>query len=113
MEAPLRSGVYVFPPASLVNVPVKTNNRAVLLARKTVARLMTDSIETNLFVPLPNWFAAFGGDRPPDLYLTQRMEFDALFSPTRAEAELETDAETPTDEFDSGGDDSPDSGTDL
>ena len=89
IDAGLRPGVYVSPPASLLDVPVTRNNRAVLLAQSTVARLMTESVEAELFVPLPMWFAAFAGDRPPDLYLTQRTEFDALFSPTRAQVDVD------------------------
>jgi hypothetical protein len=89
-----RPGVYVFPAASLVKVPVKTNNRAVLLSKETVARLMTESVAAGLFAPLPMWFAAFAGDRPPDLYLTQRAEFDSLFSPTRSRVEIDMEPDT-------------------
>jgi hypothetical protein len=78
-----RPGLYVFPQEHLVDVPVKTNNRAVLLSRDTVAGLMRTAMDDGLFAPMPVWFGAYTGHRPPDLYLTQRAEFDSMFSPTR------------------------------
>lgn len=76
-----RSGVSLFVASDLVNVPVESNNRALLLSRDTVAQKMVAALGRGLFVPMPLWFRIFAADRPPDLYLTQRAEFDSLFSP--------------------------------
>jgi hypothetical protein len=88
VTAKFRPGLYVFPQEHLVDVPVKTNNRAVLLSRDTVAELMSTAMADGLFAPMPIWFGAYTGHRPPDLYLTQRAEFDSMFSPTRASPHL-------------------------
>lgn len=78
--ADLRPGVYLFPHSQLQDVPVVSNNRAVLLAKETVAALMREAMSSGLFAPLPTWFAAWAPVRPPNLYLTQRAQFDQMFS---------------------------------
>lgn len=76
-----RPGISMFPMAGLANVTVTKNNRAVLLPRATVAEKMHEAVDDGLFVPLPLWYRTYASARPPDLYLAQRAEFDALFSP--------------------------------
>jgi hypothetical protein len=76
----LRPGVYLFVRDLLQDVPVTSNNRAVLLTKHTVASLMRQSVSADLFAPLPTWFAAWAPVRPPNLYLTQRAQYDQMFS---------------------------------
>lgn len=76
-----RAGISMFPVAELARVTVKQNNRAVLLPKVTVSEKMTAAAESGLFVPLPLWYRSHASNRPPDLYLAQRAEYDALFSP--------------------------------
>jgi len=75
-----RPGTYVIPEASLTNVPVKPNNRALLVAKDLVAGFMRSSEAQGTFVPSGTWFATYSKPEPPDLYLAQRREFDVLFS---------------------------------
>lgn len=75
-----RPGTFLFDTPALKNLPVKRNNRAVLIDRKIVENLMINAYEQGLFVPMPTWFAAFAGERPPDLYLAQKNEYDQMFS---------------------------------
>lgn len=76
-----RAGISMFPVADLAGVTVTKNNRAVLLPRATVSEKMAAAAEAGLFVPLPLWYRTYASSRPPDLYLAQRAEYDALFSP--------------------------------
>lgn len=76
-----RAGISMFPVAELAGVTVKKNNRAVLLPRATVSEKMAAAAEAGLFVPLPLWYRSYASNRPPDLYLAQRAEYDELFSP--------------------------------
>lgn len=75
-----RAGTFLIPKESLVNVPVKTNNRAVLIDKKLISTLMDSAVSQGLFIPMPVWFAAYAGDRPPDLYLAQKRNYDDSFS---------------------------------
>lgn len=76
-----RAGFYVFDTPLLQNLPIKMNNRGQLLeGRSTVRGLVRSAEEMNLMTPFPTWFGAYAGDRPPDLFMTQRAEFDSLFS---------------------------------
>jgi hypothetical protein len=79
-ESGLRPGAYLFPRAMLQNNPVSSNNRAVLLSKATVASLMHSSATAGLFAPIPTWFATWAPVRPPNLYLTQRGQYDQMFS---------------------------------
>jgi hypothetical protein len=80
LSHPCRPGLYLIPQSSLIQVPVVTNNRAVLIERELVAAFMSSSVKAGLFVPMSIWFTAYSGDRPPDLYLAQRSSFDLVFS---------------------------------
>jgi hypothetical protein len=82
LSHPCRPGLYLIPQSLLTQVPVVTNNRAVLIDRNLVATFMSSAIEASLFVPMSIWFNAYAGDRPPDLYLAQRSSFDLVFSYT-------------------------------
>jgi hypothetical protein len=75
-----RPGTYLISEDSLVDVPVKTNNRAVLVDKKLIAELMAAAVSQGLFIPMPVWFAAYAGDRPPDLYLAQKRNYDDSFT---------------------------------
>jgi len=77
-----RAGTFLIPRESLIDVPVKTNNRAVLIDKRLIATLMDSAIRQGLFIPMPNWFATYAGDRPPDLYLAQKRNYDDAFSST-------------------------------
>jgi hypothetical protein len=77
-------GISLMPTSDLQNVPVKSNNRAVLIKAATVKTKMSNARSNGYFVPMPLWFRIYAGARPPDLFLIQRAEFDAMFSPTRA-----------------------------
>lgn len=76
----LRPGVYLLARDLLQDVPVTSNNRAVLVSKTTVAALMHQAVVDGLFTPLPTWFAAWAPVRPPNLYLTQRAQYDRMFS---------------------------------
>jgi hypothetical protein len=76
----LRPGVYVIPIEKLADVPVKPNNRALLVDARQVRTWLAESRSDGLYAPLPLWYQAYAEERPPDLYTTQRSEFDALFS---------------------------------
>ena len=76
-------GVYVFEKEKLQNIEVTQNNRAVLLPASTVGKLALDSATEGLFVFMPSWYMAYAENRPADLYLAQRQEFDSLNSASR------------------------------
>lgn len=91
-----RSGINFFPRASLQDVPVYSNNRALLMSAATVEEKMQEAVTNDRFVPMPLWFALFAGTRPPDLFLSQRSEYEAQFSPARRKPSL--DVERPAQE---------------
>lgn len=75
-----RSGVYVFRKDLLQELAVTTNNRAILIPRSTVQRLLDAAVQLGLFAPIPLWYWIYAQERPPDMYSAQRAEFDARFS---------------------------------
>lgn len=75
-----RPGTYIFDSSELINLPVTPNNRALLVEKKIVSELMKNAYQNALFIPMPTWSAIYAASRPPDLYLAQRAEYDALFS---------------------------------
>lgn len=76
-------GISLMRTADLQNVPVDSNNRAILIRAATVREKMDKARADGYFVPMPLWFRIYAGSRPPDLFLIQRTEFDAMFSPTQ------------------------------
>jgi hypothetical protein len=78
-----RPGAYFFRKDHLVQVPVRTNNRGVLVSKELVRSFMRKSEVENNFVPTSTWFAKYAGSDPPDLYLAQKSEFDLMFAAHR------------------------------
>lgn len=76
-------GIYIFDKEKLRDIEVTQNNRAVLLPASTVARLVKESLEDRLFVFMPSWYMTYAENRPADLYLAQKQEFDYLNSASR------------------------------
>ena len=76
-------GIYVFERERLQNIEVTQNNRAVLLPANTVGQLARESAEMGLFVFMPSWYMAYAENRPADLYLAQKQEFDQMNSASR------------------------------
>ena len=76
-------GVYVFERESLQDIEVTQNNRAVLLPSPKVTELAKESAESGLFVFMPSWYMAYAENRPADLYLAQKQEFDQMNSASR------------------------------
>lgn len=73
-------GIYVFESQKLKNIEVTQNNRAVLLPANAVKRLVQESAEDGMFVFMPSWYMAYAENRPADLYLAQKREFDQMNS---------------------------------
>jgi hypothetical protein len=76
-------GIYVFERERLQNIEVTKNNRGVLLPAATVSELAIDSAENGFFVFMPSWYMAYAENRPADLYLAQKQEFDLMNSASR------------------------------
>jgi hypothetical protein len=76
-------GIYVFEKGRLQNIKVTQNNRAVLLPASTVGELAKESAEKGFFVFMPSWYMAYAENRPADLYLAQKQEFDQMNSASR------------------------------
>lgn len=76
-------GIYVFEKEKLQGIEVTQNNRAVLLPATTVGDLAQQSAEDNMFVFMPSWYMAYAENRPADLYLAQKQEFELLNSASR------------------------------
>lgn len=75
-----RSGVYLLTTDVLSNIPVTRNNRAILIPKTKVIDLLKKAASDGAFCPLPQWYTIYTEERPPDLYITQRAEFDMRFS---------------------------------
>jgi hypothetical protein len=76
-------GIYVFRRERLKNIEVTQNNRAVLLPANTVGQLAKESAETGFFVFMPSWYMTYAENRPADLYLAQKQEFDQMNSASK------------------------------
>jgi len=76
-------GVYIFQREQLQGIEVTQNNRAVLLPATTVGRLAKEASENGMFVFMPSWYMAYAENRPADLYLAQKQEFEFLNSASR------------------------------
>jgi len=77
-------GIYIFERERLQNIEVTQNNRAVLLPAGTVGELAKESAENGFFVFMPSWYMAYAENRPADLYLAQKQEFDQMNSASRS-----------------------------
>ncbi len=75
-----RPGTYVIAQELLQNVALTSNNRALLIPKTSVATFLDQSVRSGNFVPMANWFSLYASKNPPDLYLVQKTEYDALFS---------------------------------
>jgi len=73
-------GIYVLERQKLKNIEVTQNNRAVLLPANTVKLLAQESAESGMFVFMPSWYMAYAENRPADLYLAQKREFEQMNS---------------------------------
>lgn len=80
ISAKLRGGVYLLRRDLLQDLPVKTNNRAILIPKDTVRTLLGEAVLKGLFAPLPLWYWVYAQGRPPDMYSAQRGEYEARFS---------------------------------
>ena len=80
LQAELRSGIYVIATDHLQNLATKSNNRAVLIPKETVAGIFHEVAEEGRLVPSPAWFGFYTRNRPPDLFLAQLDEFQRSFS---------------------------------
>lgn len=81
LSSGLRPGVYVLVVEQLQLLPLKSNNRALLVDKDTVKQKMGDAAEAGQHIPMSTWAEVFASPRPPDLYLSQRAQWDARFSP--------------------------------
>ena len=77
-------GIYIFEKEKLQNIEVTQNNRAVLLPSSKVAELATDAADTGFFVFMPSWYMYYAQNRPADLFLAQKQDFDQLNSASRS-----------------------------
>lgn len=84
IDAGKRSGIYFLSLEMLQNLPAKSNNRGLLVPKETVAELLDDAVVRGLFSPMPLWYWRYAQAGPPDLYASQRSEYDALFRAGRA-----------------------------
>lgn len=80
LAAEFRGGAYLLKRELLQDLEVKTNNRAILIPKKTVKTQLTAATEMGLFAPLPLWYWVYAQERPPDMYSAQRAEYEARFS---------------------------------
>lgn len=76
-------GIYVFEKELLQGIEVTRNNRGVLLPTSKVKELISLAASTGFFVFLPGWYMAYAENRPADLYLAQKIEFDLNNSAVR------------------------------
>lgn len=83
IEFDAHPGVYVFQRERLQGIEVTQNNRAVLLPAATVSKLAQEAAEEGMFVFMPSWYMAYAENRPADLYLAQKQEFEFLNSASR------------------------------
>ncbi|QOR70766.1 hypothetical protein IM660_00055 [Ruania alkalisoli] len=100
ISVPMRSGVYILSRDTLQDLRVETNNRAVLIPKDTVAGLLTEAVLRSNFISLPLWYWAYAEPRPPDMYLSQRLEYDGLFSARRQDRRLSRAESTSEDSAD-------------
>jgi hypothetical protein len=80
VEVGLRGGVYLLRNELLQDLPVTTNNRAILIPKATIKLLLEEAALRGLFAPLPLWYWVYAQERPPDMYSAQRAEYDSRFS---------------------------------
>ena len=76
-------GIYLFRRELLQEIEVSKNNRAILLPASTVAKLAREAMDSQMFVFTPIWYMAYAENRPADLYLAQKKEFEMLNSASR------------------------------
>jgi hypothetical protein len=78
-DDPLRPGIYILPKASLVDVPMQSNNKAHFPSTDFVRSQMQNATTDNRFIPVPMWPDIFADTTPPNLYQQMRQEYDSFF----------------------------------
>jgi hypothetical protein len=79
-EQPLLPGVYALATHQLQSVPMIANNRAHSASPEFLEVAMRESRKAGLYRPFPAWFAHFVSSAPPNLYVQQRAQYEALFA---------------------------------
>ncbi len=73
-------GLYLLKEDTLKDIVVTGNNRSEsLIPRETVKEKMLTAVSNGLFTFMPTWFTAYSANRPPNLYLAQKQEYEKFF----------------------------------
>lgn len=83
IDAAWPSGVYLLEADTLQAAPLEANNKAHSVTTEFVGAAMKSATDAGLFVPMPLWFSIFADTTPPNLYSTQRREYEAIFAARR------------------------------
>ena len=73
-------GLYLLREDTLKDIVVTGNNRSKsLIPRHTVKEKMNQAVTNGLFSFMPTWFTAYSANRPPNLFLAQKQEYEKFF----------------------------------
>jgi len=74
-------GFYLLEKEKLIDILLRANNRSSFLIPKSVIRenLIKSRNDEN-FVQMPTWFGAYAPPKPPNLYLSQKQDYDNFFA---------------------------------
>ena len=73
-------GLYLLREDTLKDIVVTGNNRSKsLIPRHTVKEKMNQAVSNGLFSFMPTWFTAYSANRPPNLFLAQKQEYEKFF----------------------------------
>jgi hypothetical protein len=65
----------------LIDILLRANNRSSFLIPKSVIQEnLTKSRNDENFVQMPTWFGAYAPPKPPNLYLSQKQDYDNFFA---------------------------------
>jgi hypothetical protein len=74
-------GFYLLEKEKLIDITLKANNRSSFLIPKSVIQEnLIQARDNENFVRMPTWFGAYAPPKPPNLYLSQKQDYDNFFA---------------------------------
>lgn len=74
-------GLYLLGKEFLKDIQLTKNNRSnFLIPAAVIKQNLATAIECDRFIAMPTWFESYAPPRPPNLYLSQKQDYDYFFA---------------------------------
>lgn len=74
-------GLYLLEKEFLRDIQLTRNNRSsALIPANVIKDNMKIAVDKGKFIPMPTWFESYAPPKPPNLYLSQKLDYDYFFA---------------------------------